>query len=525
MKALTSQLKDPILSLAQQKRDSGKWEKAMRDILYFVEHYVPKRLFDIKLASLQQLELLQAVQDGRKYFLIRAPRKGGKTILVAIIATWLTLKDQTYRFFIVSGSESQAKWLYDYCKAILWPTGPEFTERREFFKTFLKREPRATITEYKAGGWIMYTAATSRQVNAPTSDGQAMDEFVLIPEQIVQEAWPMNRSSRKPTRFLLSTATDGKENTDAFLDLLDDCEPGKELYKKGWLKIEWESKDSPHLNTKAALEDAESAAYFLSEDMYHTQYEGGLPKRAGRVFPRTFIREAFKAPDPENPGFLMDGTPYDPENLVFQGEAKGGIDWGFEHDTVFLEGYRALGGKIPIMKMVIGNGTSPSDWADQAEKDTLDYHIDHWYADASGAFQNQEIRNRGIRVTSRAFQRMTYGKEWMIGVAYFWLSKRMIVIPDTPEFATLKRQLLKWKRGSDGKVKKRDDHGCDSFICLLSGWDPRYYELGDKPVKQPENVAPVARANNWDSFNSGDRAWMPDSWRNDQNLRKEPWQK
>ena len=87
MKALTSQLKDPILSLAQQKRDSGKWEKAMRDIFYFVEHYVPKRLFDIKLASAQQLELLQAVQDGRKYFLIRAPRKGGKTILVAIIAT------------------------------------------------------------------------------------------------------------------------------------------------------------------------------------------------------------------------------------------------------------------------------------------------------------------------------------------------------------------------------------------------------------------------------------------------------
>jgi len=497
----------------------------MRDILYFVELYVPKRLFDLKLASEQQRQLLLAVQNGKRYFIIRAPRKGGKTILVAIVAVWLTLRDQTYRFFIVSGSESQAKWLYDYCKAILWPNGPEFAERREFFKTFLKREPRATITEYKAGGWIMYTAATSRQVNAPTSDGQAMDEFVLIPNQIVEEAWPMNRSSKKPMRFLLSTATDGKENTDAFLDLLDDCEPGRPLHEMGWIKIEWESKDSPHLNTEAALDDSRSATYFLSEDMYRTQYRGGLPRRAGRVFPRTFIREMFVAPDPDNPGFLIDGTPYDPKKLVFMGEGKGGIDWGFDHDTVLLEGYRGLGGKIAIMKMVMGSGTSPSDWADQVEKDTLEYNLDQWFADASGAFQNQEVRLRGIRITPRAFQRRTYGKEWMVGVAYFWLSKRMIVAPDTPEFATLKRQLLKWKRGSDGKIKKGDDHSCDGFICLLSGWDPRYYEQNAEPVKQPGSGDMAARANDWDGFNSGERAWMPKSWEDNQELRKEIWKK
>jgi len=497
----------------------------MNDIFYFIEHYVPKRLFSLELASEQQLAMLQAVQDGHQYFIIRAPRKGGKTILVAIVVVWVTLRDQTYRFFIVSGSESQAKWLYDYCSAILWPGGPQFAERREFFNTFLKREPRATITEYKKGGWIMYTAATSKQVNAPTSDGQAMDEYVLIPNQIVQEAWPMNRSSTKPMRLLLSTATDGKENTDTFLDILDDCEPGKPLYKQGWLKFEWESKDSPHLNTEAALDDAESASYFLSEDMFHTQYMGGLPKRAGRVFPRTFIREMFKAPDPENPGFLVDGTPYDPENLVFRGEGKAGVDWGFDHDTVFIEGYRGLGGMIAVMKMVIGNGTSPSDWADQAEADTLEYNLDQWFADASGAFQNQEIRLRGIRITPRAFQRRVYGKEWMVGVTYYWMSKRMVVVPDTPEFATLKRQLLKWKRGSDGKIKKGDDHSCDGFICFLSGWDPRYYELGDEPVKQPGSDETAARANDWDGFNSGERAWMPKSWGDNQSLRKEIWEK
>jgi len=517
---------DPVLSLALEKRAAGKWEKALADIFYFIEHYVPKRIFNLKLCSQAQLDLLQAVMDGYRYFVIRAPRKGGKTILVAIVAVWLVLRDQTFRFFIVSGSEAQAKWLYDYCTDILQPSGPEFADRRAFFMQFLKREPKNSITEFKAGGWIMYTAATSKKVNAPTSDAVGMDEFVLIPDQIVQEAWPMNRSSKNPMRFLLSTATDGKENTDAFLDILDDCEPGRPLHEKGWKKFEWTREEAPHLNTDAALEDADSASYFLSDDMYRTQYEGGLPKRAGRIFPRTFIREAFVAPDPDKPGFLLDGTPYDLDKLMFQGEAKGGIDWGFEHDTVFIEGYRGLGGKIVVMKMVIGNGTSPSDWADQAEKDALEHSIYEWYADAAGAFQNQEIRDRGFRVVSRAFQRQTYGKEWMIGVTYFWLSKRKIVIPDTPEFAPLKKQMLKWKRGSDGKPKKGDDHCNDALICFTSAFDPRYYDEESTAVKQPDvkRIA-VPSSNDWSSFESKDKAWMPENWRDRPDLRKEPWEK
>lgn len=529
----------------------------MASIFYFIENYVPKRIFDLELASQQQKACLQAVQDGHKSYVIRAPRKGGKTILVAIIAVWLTLRDQTFRFFIVSGSEAQAKWLYDYCRDILQPSSVDFgdfKERRAFFRRFLKREPKNQITEYKAGGWIMYTAATSKKVNAPTSDAVGMDEFVLIPNQIVEEAWPMNRSSKNPMRFLLSTATDGKENTDAFIDILEDCDPGKPLHKLGWLKFEWTTEDAPHLITAAARKDAESAAYFLSDDMYHTQYEGGLPKRAGRIFPRTFIREAFVAPDPDNPGFLLDGTPYNPEDpnnpgflvdgtsieikvedkpwvmrthgLEFQGDSKGGIDWGFDHDTVFLEGYRGLGGKMCIMKMVIGNGTSPSDWADQAEDDALEYNIHEWYADASGAFQNQEIKERGFRVVARAFQRQARGKEWMIGISYFWLSKRKIVIPDTEEFAPLKRQLLKWKRGSDGKPKKGDDHCCDAFICLMSAWEPRYYDEDGTPIRQPETkTTPRRSSNDWNEFQSGDRAWMPDNWRNNPEMRKEPWEK
>ena len=518
---------DPILQHAANKETDTRWARAMKDILYFVEQYVPKRIFSLDLASDKQIAFLLAVQNGHQYFAIRAPRKGGKTVLVAIAAVWLTLSDQTFRFFIVSGSQNQAQWLYDYCKAILWPGGPDGAKIREHFSTFLDGEPKATITKYKKGGWIMYTAASSKQVNAPTSDAVAMDEFVLIPENIVEEAWPMNRSAgAKLRRFLLSTATSGKANTDAFLDILDSCEPGEELYKMGWRKFEWEAKDSPHLTSKAGARDNESAKFFLSDDMYETQYRGGLPKRAGRIFPRTFIRECFIAPDPDKPGYLLDGSPYNPDKLEFQGDAGGGIDWGFDHDTVILEGYRGLDQKMHLMKMIVGNGTSASDWGQTIEDDALEHAIEDWFADAAGAFQNQEIKNRGFRVTPRAFGSQSRGKEWMIGIAYYWLSRRFVVIPDTPEFADLKNQLLKWKRDGDGKPKKGYDDKADAFIVWLSKWDPRYYGEENHSTGQPQaEEIEVPSANDWTSFNSGPQQWLPDTWRNNENLRKEPWQR
>ena len=496
------------------------WERALQDIFYFIAHYVPKRLFNLETAAPQQIALFQAVMDGKRYFVIMAPRKGGKTICVAIIAVWLTLRDQTYRVFILSGGKDQAEWLYDYCKAIIWPSGGVNRERREFFKQFLVQEPTKSRIVYKLGGWIRYSAASEKQVNAPTADCLINDEFVLIPTTILEQAWPMIRQSPNPRRFLLSTARPGAENTDAFLDILDEAK------KLGFKKFTWIDADCPFLQTDVALKDTEVARFFMSEEMHLTQYRGAAPKRAGRIFPRTFIRQAFVAPDPDNPGFLLDGTPFemDPDKRIFRGEGAGGIDWGFDHDTVFIEGYRALGGKIVVMRMIVGSGTSPSDWAQQAHDDSILYGFEEWFADASGAFQNSEIKQRGLRVTSRAFQHQTRGKEWMIGISYHHLQAIDIVIPDIPEFEPLKKQLTKWKRDQNGKPKKGNDHCNDAFICLISKWDPRYSESEDYEQPEPDSISRFS-ANDWDSFQSPDRAWMPENWRENELLRREVWEK
>lgn len=526
-----------VLTYARQKETEGKWQKAMQDIFYFIEHYVPKKLFDLNQGAPQQIELFQAVMDGVRYFVIRAPRKGGKTICVAIIVVWLTLKDQTYRIFIVSGGKDQAEWLYDYCQQILWPGGNEGLAKREFFSRFLLSPPRRSRVTYKAGGWIRYAAASEKQVNAPTADGLVNDEYVLIPNNILQQAWPMIRGSTRPMRFLLSTATPGKENTDSFLDILEAAEPGEDLYKQGWRKFVWTDEDCPFLQHKINLNDADAAQFFLSEEMYRTQYQGRLPKRVGKIFPRTFIREAFVVPDPNNPGYLLDGTPYNPQpapvsgkgysprRLTFRGEGKAGVDWGFDHDTVFLEGYRGLDHKMVAMQMHVGHGASASDWANIAEEDSMAYNLIGWYCDSAGAFQNQELIDRGLNVRKRVFGHMSDGKEWMIGIAYYWLQKKLVVIPDTPEFALLKSQLEKYKRGPDGKPVKGNDHCVDAFLCWLSGWDPRFYDPSREVKKQPEVNEVKSSANDWETFRSGDKTWLPDGWKDNELLRREPWER
>jgi len=526
-----STLEEQILQKAASNKTRGMWQKATQDIFYFIRHYVPKNLFDLDQAAPQQIELFQSVMDGRPYYVIRAPRKGGKTICVAIIAVWLTLRDQTYRVFIVSGGKDQAEWLYDYCKKILWPAGDEGRAARELFSQFLTGEPSKTRLTYKKGGWIRYAAASEKQVNAPTADALLMDEYVLIPTNIVEQAWPMIRGSARPMRFLLSTATPGKENTDSFLDIIDNAE------ELGFVRVEWADTDCPFLQRKRNLEDAEVAKFFMDEEMFRTQYQGAMPKRAGRIFPRTLLREAFVAPDPNRPGYLLNGTPYDPKpaivsgkgyspkRLTFRGEGKAGVDWGFDHDTVLLEGYRGLDHKMVAMQMHVGHGASASDWANIAEKDSMAYSITEWYCDSAGAFQNQEFMDRGLNVKKRVFGHISDGKEWMIGIAYYWLQKKLIVIPDTEEFELLKKQLEKYKRDGSGKPIKGYDHCVDAFLCWVSGWDPRYYDPERELPTQPTPRNHPGMSNQWEEFRSDQNAWMPESWADNEMLRREPWEK
>jgi len=62
------------------------------------------------------------------------------------------------------------------------------------------------------------------------------------------------------------------------------------------------------------------------------------------------------------------------------------------------------------------------------------------------------------------------------------------------------------------------------LLCLVSGWDPRYYGERDEVELEKIDQDLGGLANSWDSFSSSKDAWMPETWADNGDLRKQPWE-
>lgn len=489
---------DEVLSYVDETESSKIWDKALNDINFFARHYVPKEYFNIDKAAPQQLQVLQDVNDGYRNFIIRAPRKGGKTILVAIIVVWMCLKYPRYRFFILSGSLEQAKWLYRYCKGIM-TSNPTL-------QAMLANEPTQILTEIINGSFIICAPASFKQVNAPTVDGLVMDEYVLIPPEIITDAWPMIRASPIPMRIILSTATE-KVSLDSFLDLFDRAE------ELGFRPYFWSDRECVWLDKT----DSNVAKAVLSDEDYRIQYEGGVPIKRAAIFQIGQINNAFKK-----------GKNLPDEHWKVAGPIKVGIDWGFTHETAFTAGWLGLNWKMKVFKSLATTKTDDEELADIAVEWDNEFNtkygqrVSEWICDSEGAFQNALMRKRGLWVTERVFGHRTKGKTWMIDTLNWFLERDNINIPDTDEYLILKKQMKAYRRDVNGFPMKGNDDRIDSLLCLASGWDPT---LSLEAPRMRTNLNVIENMQNWRNEDwterkPRDEAWRPDSWRK----VKWPWE-
>ena len=495
-------LLDEVLAYTEDHEKEVSWDNAMGDIRIFIREYVPKKYFDMDKANPQQIQILIDVNKGYRNFVIRAPRKGGKTILVAIIVVWICLKFKGFRWFILSGSLEQAKWLYRYCRGMV-TSSPVIMDQ-------LLQDPTQILTEFKNGSFIICSPASFKQVNAPTVDGLAMDEYVLIPPEIIVDAWPMIRASPFPMRFILSTATE-KVSLDSFLDIMDRAE------ELGFRPYFWDDSQCPWLNKQ----DSVIARAVLTEEDYRVRYEGGVPTRRRSIFPLVALNKAF---------VKFDKLPEDYFEVV-KGPIKVGIDWGFTHDTVFLAGWLSLDYHLNIFKTLVTNKTDDEELAniavewDDEFNDRFYQRVDEWLADSAGAFQNAMMRKKGFWVTRRVFGSPDKGKEWMIRTTNWFIEKGKITIPDTPEFALLKKQMKAYRRKLDGKPIKGNDHCVDAGLCLATGWDPTesLEEVRRREARRPLRVVQISdmKSIDWTDLKPRDDAWRPDHWRR----TKWPWER
>ena len=499
---MESPVYDAVLSIIGET-EQPDWTKAMSDIFYFIEHFVPKSMFDLEKANPKQLQVLSDLQNGNRNFIIRAPRKGGKTILVAIIAVWLALRRKC-RVCVIAGSLEQAKWLYRYCYEIV-------TGHAEIQK-WLEGEPTQTWTKFKHKSFIICIPASTKQVNAPTVDVEIFDEYVIIPPDIVTEAWPMNRASSCPMRFILSTAQD-KISLDSFLDIFDRAD------ELGFQSYWWSDKDSPWLNK----EENEVAKSILDKEDYDIHYRGGIPMKHGMVWPRLPLTKAIK----KRPEDL-------PENYFneIKGPIKVGVDWGFTHDTVFLAGWLSLNWEVNVFKIGVFAKTDDEELAEIAVEWDAEFYekhgqrVDQWICDSAGAFQNSMMRKKGLWITPRIFGHRKKGKEWMIGIADWYFKEAKANIPGFGDVEILRRQLMAYRREKSGFPTKGFDHCVDSFLCLVSGWDPTEAEEAPRTRIRPTDQFPEMEKRwsrtgiDWSEMRPGEDSWKPQNWKE----QKWPWE-
>lgn len=487
---------DEVLASVEREEAKDTWVRSKESIKDFVENFVPRDFFDLNKANPQQVKVLVDLEKGTRNFIIRAPRKGGKTILVAIICVWLCLRFERFRVFVLAGSLEQARWLYRYCRDIV--------TKNPMIRNRLLQEPTQTLTEFRNGSWIVCSPASDKQIHAPTADCLVMDEYVLIDPEIVVGAWPMIRASTKPMRFILSTARE-KVGLDSFLDIFDRAD------ELGFSAYWWSDAQCPWLSK----EDSVLAKQILSEDSFRIQYQGGIPQKRGAIFSRVSVDNAFLKPKK-----LLDLFPYFDSQV--KGTLKGGVDWGFTHETAFTVGWMGLDFRLHVLRQEAFTETDDEELANVALDWDQDFfgrfrvRIEEWNCDAAGAFQNAMMRKKGLWVVPRVFQHRTKGKEWMISILNWYLDHGKIVISDIPEFQELKRQMKAYRRDQAGNPVKGFDHRIDSLLCLASGWDP--LETIEAPKERRSHLEEIEVRSNLQDYDledikPRDEEWRPAHWR------------
>ena len=108
------------------------------------------------------------------------------------------------------------------------------------------------------------------------------------------------------------------------------------------------------------------------------------------------------------------------------------------------------------------------------------YGIGTVCADASHPFQNAQLRFGGFNVKEVEFAKYKdLGVGWLRGLVErgkLWIQGRRDNGKEWFIDGQTKRlfgELKGWRRGNDGRVVKKDDHGPDSLLCGVVEWGER----------------------------------------------------
>jgi hypothetical protein len=369
-------------------------------------------------------------------------RKAGKTLCDAIAFATLFCNDPTIRILHLSGSFKQASRLCDYFKSIV--TTPGLFE--------LQGEPTLHKTQFKAGGYLEVLTASEKAIRGGEADILSIDEAVLVPQNLLDAAWPLVRASRIGKRIITSTASPDV-SLEWFVRLWQNAK------QMQFEPFEWPQSECPWISQ----EDNTLAKLMLDSRTYAVEYGGAIPESTGRIWgtnrlPDGTVLIDHALVDPRN------AEEYPPMAADPLTEKWAALDWGFVEQAV-LTFWEKQGDKIFLRDCRIWTETSYTEIKQEIKEDFGRYPI---YPDSEAVADNEDLKRMGIRVVPVIFSK---DKDPLISRVRWRLEKGLIKIPN-PEvdsrYFTLVQQMKAYHYNpKTGKPDKVNDHCCDSVICAM----------------------------------------------------------
>jgi hypothetical protein len=397
---------------------------------------------------------------------IKTPRGGGKTLLVAAGFGFLHRADPTWKLLVHSGSFKEAQELYSYYK-------PLVTNSEIFPQDWLKNEPTQGLTEFRQGGYMKILAASEKQSRGPHPDAIAIDEAVLVKGDLIDAVWPSVNASPRPKRLVFSTASNtmGAVSLDWFLNLWQNAE------RVAFKRFGWSRADCPWLNQ----DDAKKVMllYGVDSETFKIEFEGEIGRLTGAVWDGKLTDEALvpfdekgELPVNKDDWPLPLGPPLT--------EWAIGLDWGFTHPTV-ITAWEKQGETVFLRDLRIRRQES---FTEIRQEIRTDYPKVFVYADSSSPGENEDLRRMGATVVPVIFSE---DKQELINHVRWRLENKFMKIPKTTAFEPLIRQMkaYHYDEGSPPKPVKKDDDCVDSMLC------------GMKPFMRRGLITMVGAKRNW----------------------------
>jgi len=306
--------------------------------------------------------------------IITAAGQTGKTILLACIALWYATVFSFWNkvpieVIIISGSKSQARHLYEYCRNAILST-PEISE-------LVDGEPLISITKFKNGSIIRALSTSLKDIHGKGGDLIIIDEAVLAGDFIMKDSLRM--ITDKPySKIIFSSTPQSVPGGDLFINIWEN-----ESEYPEWDRIHWSASECPH--KKGLMKEAKKYGDYI----YDVFWLGKPHPLTDTMIPPDNLKEC-----------IVKEYQYNPDI-----PCEIGIDWGFGSSATGIIVRQKIGNTHYILESIERRHANPIDIAKLIQTLSRQYNVTKIKCDAENKSENMRLLELGLPVIAIPFNK------------------------------------------------------------------------------------------------------------------------